>query len=240
MLIIPSLYIQQGKSVSLYKGQDNDQKKVYSKSPLNLAIEFQKQNASMLHLIDLDGSEAGQPINGEMIQEICSRLQIPVEVGGGVRTMQDIDRLFEIGVSRVILGVSANGLLEEAIAKYGPDKIIFGIKARRHMVESDSLPEDSDEVLEYIPKILKTGVKQIIYKDMEKQGTLYHPNYDDVDSLLEVLGDDIKVFSSGGVAAYDDLRILNTIGATGVIISRAFLDRKISLNEAIKRYESSL
>ncbi len=239
MLIIPSLYIQEGKAISLYKGQENEQKKVYSRSPLNLAKEFAKAGATMIHLIDLDGSAAGQPINHKTIQAITSECNVPIELGGGVRTMVDVDRLFEIGVSRVILGVSARDLIPEALQKYGPERIIFGLKARRHMVESDSLPEDSDEVAEFAAKIAKFGITQIVYKDMEKQGTLYHPNYDDVDRLLETLGDDIQIYSSGGVAALDDLRILETIGTTGVIFSRAIIEHKISLRDAITQYETT-
>ena len=239
MLIIPALYIQKGKCISFYKGVENAQKKVYNRSPLNLALEFQKQGASMIHVIDLDGSDIGQPINVKLLKQICEKLEIPVEIGGGVRSLVDIDHLFEIGAARVILGVSARGIIQEALKKYGPNKIIFGIKARRNIIESDSLPEDSDEVIEFATKIVQMGITQIVYKDMEKMGTLYHPNYDEVDRLLVGLGDGLKICSSGGLAALDDLRILNTIGTTGVIASRAFIEGKLNLREIIERYETT-
>lgn len=237
MLIIPGLYIERGKAVSFYKGHDNEQKKTYRKSPLNLAREFQAQGASLLHLTDLDGSTNGEPINLKLIGQICDALMIPVEVGGGIRTIRDIKILFELGVSRVILGVSALNLIPQALDQYGPECIVFGIKARQHRVESDSLPPESDEVVEIAEQAAALGIRNIVYKDMEKEGTLYHPNYDDVDRLIALLKS-VNIFSSGGIVALDDLRILDEIGAKGALISRAFIEHELSLAECREMYET--
>jgi phosphoribosylformimino-5-aminoimidazole carboxamide ribotide isomerase len=238
MLIIPALYIQKGRLVSLYKGQESSQKKVYAKTPFNMAKIFQKQGASIIHLIDLDGSEAGEMKNLKMVTQMAKTLHVPIEYGGGIRKIDEIIQLFEAGVSRIILGVSARALIPEALSLYGPEKIIFGIKARRHMVESDSLAEDSDEVIEMAKLVVDKGITQIVYKDLQRIGTLYHPNYDDVDNLIVALGDRARIYSSGGVAAMDDFRILETIGVSGVIVSRAFIEHKISLSKGIQDYET--
>lgn len=237
MLIIPGIYLQHGKAVSLYKGHENDQKKVYSKSPLNMAREFVNNGASMIHLIDLDGSANGGPMNLELIEEICSEFNVPVEIGGGIRSIKNIQQLFNRGAARVILGVSARHLIPEALKKYGPARIILGIKARRNMVESDSLPPESDEVIEIAEQAVAQGITQIVYKDMERQGALYHPNYDDVDRLILMLKG-IKIFSSGGIVANNDLEILSSIGTAGALLSRSLIEHKISLFKAIERYET--
>ncbi len=239
MLIIPALYIENGKSISLYKGHDNEQKKIYSRSPLNMAREFAKKGASLIQIIDLDGSREGCPVNQKMLQKIINETGARLEVGGGVRTMADIESLINIGVYRVILGVSARDLIPEALAKYGPEKIVFGIKARQDMmVDSDSRRGNGDEVVEVAASVVEMGIKHIVYKDLERQGTLYHPNYDDVDRLIVSLGDRAKIYSSGGVVILDDLRILDTIGTSGVIVSRAFIEHKLSLKESIDYYQT--
>lgn len=238
MLIIPSLYLQNGRSVSLYKGHENEQKKIYSRTPIEMAREFAGNGASLIQIIDLDGSHNHGPENLEVIKEITRELSIPVEVGGGIRSMETLDQCFNTGVARVILGVSARELIPEALAKYGADRIIFGIKARRSLVESDNLPADSDEVVEIAEKVVAQGITQIIYKDMETQGALYHPNYDDVDRLILILGPDIKIFSSGGVTSLTDLSILHEIKTAGVTISRALIEYKLSLSKAINYYET--
>lgn len=234
MLIIPSLYIQKGRCVSLYKGHENDQKKTYNRSPLNIAIEFQKQGAKEIQLVDMDGVQQGVMVNMKTIEQCLERLKTSIQVAGQIRTLEEVQHLFDLGVKRVILGVSARNLIPEAIRKYGEERIIFGIKARREWVESDSLPEESDEVIEMAEAMVRKGIKQIIYNDMERQGTLYHPNYDDVDRLITYLDPTVKVYSSGGVTALDDFRILKSIGTYGVLVSRAFVEHKINLSEAVK------
>lgn len=240
MLVIPALYIEKGRTVSLYKGEENEQKTVYNKSPLNVAKSFEKQGASMIHIVDIDASRGhGNGRNNlDLIQTITSEVKIPIEVGGGIRTLANIQVLFSMGVKRVVLGVSAESILKEALKQYGPDRIVLGIKARKSFVESDNLPPDSDEVLEVAEKALTKGIRNIVYKDMEREGTLFHPNYDEIERLLFFLGGKAKIFSSGGVTTLEDLAILRNLGATGVLVSRALLEYKIDLKEAIRYCET--
>jgi len=237
MLIIPSLYIEKGHIVSLYKGEENEQKTVYNKSPLNVAKSFEKQGASMIHIVDIDASR-GSGNNLDLIQTIATQVKIPIEIGGGIRTLANIQALFLVGAKRVVLGVSADPILEEALKQYGPDRIVLGIKARKSFVESDNLPPDSDEVLEVAGKALTKGIRTMVYKDMEREGTLFHPNYDEIERLLFFLGGKAKIFSSGGVTTLEDLAILRNLGASGVLVSRALLEYKIDLKEAIRYCET--
>jgi phosphoribosylformimino-5-aminoimidazole carboxamide ribotide isomerase len=239
MLIIPALYIENGKAVTLYKGHDNAQKKTYSRSPLNIAKDFASRGAGLIQLIDLDGSRAGAPQNLKLIQKIATETGTKIEVGGGIRTLEDIDALMQRGISRVILGVTARNIIPAALEKYGPDRIVFGIKAKRNMiVDSDSLSENSDQVIDIAKSVAELGVKHIVYKDLEKQGTLYHPNYDDVDRLIIALPD-VYIYSSGGIASMEDFNILSGIGAAGVVACRAFVEYKINLREVLRNYQST-
>lgn len=238
MLIIPALYLQNGRAVSLYKGHENDQKRVYSRDPFEIAREFAGNGASLIQIIDLDGSKNHGPENGEIIERIARELPVAVEVGGGVRSMETLAHCFDMGAARVILGVSARHLIPEALAAYDPDRIVFGIKARQSKVDSDTLPPEADEVVEIAEQAVALGITQILYKDMEVQGALYHPNYDDVDRLILLLGPNVRIISAGGVTSMNDLHILHQIKTSGAVISRVLLDRKLSLSRAIRNYET--
>lgn len=237
MLIIPSLTLQKGRCISLYKGKDNAQKKTYQGSPVNRALDFQRHGAPRVHCTDWDGSLKGEPVNLKLIGQLCEELKIPVQVAGGIRSLTHIETLFALGVSEVVIGVSGREFIPQAIQKYGAERIFFGIKSRGEWVESDSLPEESDEVLEMAEQMVEKGVTRIIYTDMERQGALYHPNYDDIDRLVLFLGNRAQIFSCGGVVSMEDLKILESINAAGVLIGRAFLEYKLSLSEAVRAFE---
>lgn len=231
MRIIPALHLLNGKPVSLYKGTDNAQKVVHRANPLTLAKEFQLRGASLLHVVDLGNSEAE-------VEKIVAASSAPVQVAGGIRDMKTVTRWIERGAARVVLGVAARHLLREAVEAYGPERIVFGIKARRHKVESESLPKDSDEVVEVAEQAIDQGVLHILYSDMERQGTLFHPNYDDMERLLLLLGERARIYSAGGVAAMEDFKILNELGTAGVVVSRAFVEHHLDMAVAIERYET--
>lgn len=239
MLIIPAIYIEKGQAVSLYKGHGNEQKIVYNRSLINIARDFAKSKPALMQIIDLDASRAGQPVNLKTIERIVSETGVPIEVGGGIRTIDDIDALMHLRVSRVILGVSARPLIPQALAKYGPDRIVFGIKAKQNMIVDSDIPtEHSNEVIEIGQRVAEMGIKHIVYKDLERQGALYHPNYDDLDRLIEGIPG-VYIYSSGGVTSMEDFGLLTRINAAGVIVSRAFIEYKLNLAEAIRRYQVS-
>ncbi len=229
MQIIPSLHLQDGKCVSWYKGQQNKQKKTYFNEPLRMAKLFDMQGAKKLQIIDLNGSITGKFGNTHLIQKICNSIKSEVQLGGGIRRMEDIEKAFELGAKRVILGVSSIAILKDALNKYGGNKIIMGIKARHDLVETDlTLEGRATEVTLLAKEVQKIGITQIIYKDLEAEGTLYHPNFDIIEKIIYETGGEMDIYSSGGVADEYDLKLMKDTGAAGIIISRAFMENKLS------------
>lgn len=195
------------------------------KDPLQTAKVFDMQGAKKLQIIDLNDNAN----NISLIGKICKNIKSEVQFGGSIRTIETIEKAFELGVARVILGVSAINMLKEALRKYGNDKIIMGIKARHDIVETDlTLEGKAPEATLLAKEVQKIGIKQIIYKDLEVDGTLYHPNFDIIEKIIYETGGEVDVYSSGGVADKYDLKLLKDTGAAGVIIGRAFMENALS------------
>lgn len=235
MLIIPAIYLQDGKCVSWYKGCDNPQKKVYLKTPWEIAQQFLNEGAFWLHLIDLDGSLQNQVVNWEILKEIRKKIPILIQFGGGVRTEEEVKKLLDLGIDQVILGISALKVLEKVLPKYGPEKIVLGIKAQQMKVVTDLKSDVPLEVLDLAEKGIAMGVTKIVYKDLRSEGTLFHPNWDEIDRL--VLGTHAQIFASGGITDLNDLKMLREIGVKGAIVSRAFLEKKLDLKNCIRLFE---
>ncbi|EKD64293.1 MAG: hypothetical protein ACD_51C00028G0019 [uncultured bacterium] len=237
MKIIPNIYLLDGKCVSLYKGKENEQKRVYYKEPFHTARLFESEGAKTIQITDLNGSKTGSLYHTTIIKKICSGVDSEIQLAGGIRDMDSVEKAFKLGVSRVILGVSAIRILKEALAKYGSDKIIFGIKGRKNMVDTDlTLEGSAPEVTELAKEVEKTGVTQIIYKDLEMEGALYHPNFDEIERLIYETDGRIAVYSSGGIADEYDIKLLKDAGAAGVIVSRAFMEDVLDLSDMIEKY----
>lgn len=239
MFVIPSLYIQDQKIVSWYKGQPEQQKKIYYKDPVHLSKLFESEGAERLQIIDLSGSLEGQLVHKALIKRICHALEGEVQVGGGIRSMGEVEAAFEAGAARVLLGVSAIEILREALDKYGPDKIILGIKGRHNKVETEyTLEGKNPKVTDLAKKIQEIGIKQIVYKDLETEGALYHPNFDMIDKLIYETGGEVEIYSSGGTSDEYDLKLLKETGAAGVIIGRALMENHLDFKKLVERYGS--
>lgn len=219
MKIIPAIFLQNGQVVSLYKGNENDQKKIYPKSAKNYAEIFAKKGASVLEVIDLDGK------NRERIHEIREVFEGEIWWGGHIRTLEEIEALFADGASRVILGEGAAEIYAQALEKFGADKVIAGIKFRND-------PDAPDKCAE----LSRIGFSDIIVKDLEADGTLYHPNFDQIEKC--VLFSKAKIYSSGGVAQYDHINYLKQANASGAIVGRALYENALDLKQLIDRSES--
>ena len=238
MKIIPNIYLLDGKCVSLYKGKENEQKRVYFKEPFHMARLFESEGAKTIQITDLNASKSGSIYHTTIIKKICNGVDMEVQLTGGVRTIEEIDKAFKLGVSRVILGVSAIHILKEAVAKYGSDKIVFGIKARQHKVDTDlTIDGKEPEISALAKEVEKIGITQITYKDLETEGTLYHPNFDEIEKLVYETEGRMAIYSSGGIADEYDLKLLQDAGAAGVIISRAFMEDALDLRELVERFE---
>ena len=236
MLILPAIDLRGGNCVRLVKG-DFKQETIYSEHPEEIALRWEGEGAEFLHVVDLDGALAGEPQNMDAIKRILQAVTIPVEVGGGIRSMESIDRLLSIGVSRVILGsvaVHKEELVQEACSSYG-NRIVVGIDAKKGIVATDGWEKSGGiSAVELAKKLGAFGLETIIYTDISRDGTLSGVNVTDTALLARASG--IKVIASGGVKSISDIEELKKRecdGIIGVIVGKSIYEGTLSLIEAI-------
>ncbi len=228
-----------GKCVRLYKGSF-EQKTEYSISPVAQSRIFENEKADRIHIVDLDGARAGESRNLRTIAKICGSVKIPIEVGGGIRRIADAEKLFEIGVDRIILGtlaVEQPDLLAEFLAEFGSEKIVVGLDAREHGLKLATRGWEGEteiDVLDFAEKLEKMGVSRIIYTDIARDGTLTFPNFDVNERLVATTK--LKVIASGGVTDLAHLEILKRVGCEGAILGKAIYENKISLAEIREKF----
>ncbi|TDX46606.1 1-(5-phosphoribosyl)-5-[(5-phosphoribosylamino)methylideneamino]imidazole-4-carboxamide isomerase [Orenia marismortui] len=237
MEVIPAIDIRNGNCVRLYKG-DFDQETVYG-DPIEMARLWASKGASRLHIVDLDGALDGKPTNLELISKIVEEIEIPVQVGGGIRTMGIIRNYLEVGVDRVIIGTAAienPELVVEGIKEFGSDRIVVGIDAKNNYVATEGWLETSDTTIVDLGKAMKTkGVEWVVFTDISKDGTLTGPNIDSTQNLAKETG--LKVIASGGVSKIEDIKNLKAVeedGIVGVITGKAIYTDSLDLEEAIE------
>lgn len=236
MLILPAIDLRGGNCVRLVKG-DFKQETIYSEHPEEIALRWEEGGAEFLHVVDLDGALAGEPQNMDAIKRILQAVKIPVEVGGGIRSMESIDRLLSIGVSRVILGsvaVHKEELVQEACSAYG-NRIVVGIDAKKGIVATDGWEKSGGiSAVELAKRLGAFGLETIIYTDISRDGTLSGVNVTETAHLARASG--IKVIASGGVKSISDIEGLKKRecdGIIGVIVGKSIYEGTLSLTEAI-------
>lgn len=234
MIIIPAIDIIDGKPVRLYQG-DYNKKEIVAEDILETAKKFESLGAEYIHLVDLDGAKKGELVNGEVIIKVANSVNVPVEVGGGIRTFETIKYLIDNGVSRVILGTSAmedGELVKKAIAAY-KDKIAVGIDCKdgyacgRGWLEKSSL-----YYIDFAKKLKELGVQTVIVTDISKDGTLEGPNVEMLKKLKEEV--DINITASGGIRDIKNIKDLNDMDIYGAITGKAIYAETLSLEDAIK------
>ncbi len=234
MNIFPAIDLYEGAAVRLFKG-DYNQMTVYDKNPLNIAKKFEECGAEFLHMVDLEGAKTGLTPNLETIRNIVENTSLFVELGGGIRSMETIDKYLSIGVSRVILGTAAitdEALLDEAIAKYG-EKIAVGVDIKDGFVAIKGWTEKSAFTFEdFCKKMQDKGVRTLICTDISKDGAMKGTNRELYKQLSEQL--DLDIIASGGVSSIDDVRALREMKLYGAIIGKAYYTGAIDLKEAIE------
>lgn len=236
MLIIPAIDLRAGKCVRLVEGR-LDRETIYSDNPMAVARIWEGNGARLLHVVDLDGAFAGSPKNLETISSIIEAISIPVQVGGGIRDIPTIERLLQMGVSRVILGTVAirnPELVKEACDRFG-ERIVVGIDARdgKVAIEGWGLTAEKD-ALELVNEVSKVGIKRVIFTDISRDGTLKGPNLEAIKKL--VTSAEVKVIASGGVSTIDDIKALNELkhlGVEGVIVGKALYAGTVDFEEAL-------
>jgi len=237
MQIYPAIDIKNGQCVRLCQGRFDDMT-VYGDDPMKVASRWVESGATFLHIVDLDGAREGTSYNQKVIQDIANTFSIPVQTGGGIRTMRDIEEKLALGVSRVILGtvaVKKPELVIEAIKVYG-DKIAVGIDAINGFVAVEGWEEVSHiSALDLCKKMVSLGVKTIIYTDISKDGMMIGPNVDSTKEIVEATG--INIIASGGISTIADMESVESIGASGAIIGKALYQGSLHLKEVLNRFE---
>ncbi|MDW0110269.1 1-(5-phosphoribosyl)-5-[(5-phosphoribosylamino)methylideneamino]imidazole-4-carboxamide isomerase [Sporosarcina aquimarina] len=234
MILFPAIDIQNGKCVRLVQG-DFAQETIYNESPLEVGKKWSDQGAVWLHVVDLDGAKAGQSKNRDAIIELVSTLQIPVQVGGGIRSFEAIEDYLENGVARVILGTSAINdpeLLAKAVARYGR-KIAVSVDAKNGKPTIAGWTEDSDlDVTTLVKRLEDAGVATIIYTDIAKDGMLSGPNFQELQQLQQ--NTNMDVIASGGVTTVKDIERLLTEELYGAIVGKAIYENETRFEEMME------
>ncbi len=233
MTIYPAIDMLGGKCVRLTQGRYDDST-VYGDTPWEMAKKWERLGAKRLHLVDLDGAKAGKPVNLDAVRDIIKNVDIPVQLGGGVRTMADIDLLIGLGVSRVILGTSAvksKAFVAETVKKYG-SKIAVGIDAKDGYVAISGWEEVSGfGAVDFAKMMEEIGVQTIIYTDIATDGMLTGPNLAAMREMVESVN--MNVIASGGVGRAEDVKNLVPTGVSGVIIGRALYTGNVKLEDCL-------
>jgi phosphoribosylformimino-5-aminoimidazole carboxamide ribotide isomerase len=234
--IYPAIDIRGGRCVRLIQG-DYNQETVYNDDPVAVAKGFVEQGAQFVHLVDLDGAKAGHPVNHELIGRIASSVQVPVQLGGGLRTLADVEQLIGLGVSRVIIGTAAiedRAFTEAVLGTYG-DRVAIGIDARNGYVATRGWLETSEVKAEELAKELAAkGAETFIFTDISRDGMMQGPNIEAIASIAKASGK--GVIASGGVTVLDDLIRLaerQAEGISGAIVGKAIYTGKIDLQDAL-------
>lgn len=235
--LYPAIDIRGGRCVRLYKG-DYNQETVYG-SPVEMAEEWVRQGARWLHVVDLDGAKEGEAVNEALIVELAQRVPIPIQVGGGIRTMAQVETYLEKGIARVILGTAAikdPQFTALALKRYG-ERIAIGLDVRDGVVATEGWLEKSHTKAEEVAKRLaEQGASLFIHTDISKDGTLTGPNGEAAARLAQASG--VPVIASGGVSSLEDVKKLAALseeGLCGAIIGKALYQKVFTLQEALEQ-----
>ncbi|HHX87061.1 MAG TPA: 1-(5-phosphoribosyl)-5-[(5-phosphoribosylamino)methylideneamino]imidazole-4-carboxamide isomerase [Firmicutes bacterium] len=235
MLVIPAIDLRGGQCVRLYQG-DPDRETVFSPDPVEVARQWESLGAKLLHIVDLDGAITGSSLNAAAIAEIGSTVSIPFQLGGGIRSREAFNRALELGAMRVILGtvaVEQPDLTRELAAEH-KDRILISIDARNGKVAVKGWTESSDlNALELARRVEKWGIREIVYTDIQRDGTLHGPNFQGIENILRRTS--INVLVAGGISSREDIVALKPYRERikGVIIGQALYTNRLTLPDAI-------
>lgn len=240
MQLYPAIDIKNGHCVRLRQGQFQDSQ-TYSLSPVSVAKQWEDSGATFIHLVDLDGALVGYGVNEAVIREIAQTVKVPVQVGGGIRSIKDIENKLNLGVKRVIIGTKAvedPGFVKEAITTFGAESIVVGIDAKDGFVAVEGWEKVSTHnAVDMALSMKALGVKTIVYTDISKDGMLSGPNIPHTKNLVDVTG--LDIIASGGVSSLKDLEMVDSINVQGAIIGKALYENRIDLAQAISMFEKN-
>ena len=241
MKIFPAIDIKDKKCVRLVKG-DFDNKTEYKMSPIEQAEEYKDHGFKNLHIVDLDGALTGETVNLNIIQEIVTKFDFKIEIGGGIRNLESIKRYSDSGVEKVILGSAAiknKNFLKEACQKF-PDKIALGLDAKDGYLSVSGWKENSNQLtLDYLKEVNDYGASRLIYTEINRDGMKQSPNFEETSKVADVA--DCPVIISGGVSSISDIKKakeLNNQNIEGIIVGKAIYDGDIKLDQLVKELDA--
>ncbi len=235
MKIFPAIDIKDKKCVRLVKG-DFDKKTEYEMSPIKQAEKYKDHGFKNLHIVDLDGALTGETVNLDIIQDIVGKFDLKVEIGGGIRNLDSIQKYIDAGAEKVILGSAAikdKTFLNEACEKF-PNKIALGLDAKDGYLSVSGWKENSNQLtLNYLKEVNDYGVSRLIYTDINRDGMKQSPNFDETSKVAGI--SNCPVIISGGVSSIDDIKkAKNLKNVEGIIVGKAIYDGDIKLEELVK------
>ncbi|HZJ84839.1 MAG TPA: 1-(5-phosphoribosyl)-5-[(5-phosphoribosylamino)methylideneamino]imidazole-4-carboxamide isomerase [Syntrophomonadaceae bacterium] len=238
MIIFPAIDINDGQCVRLIQGRAED-KTIYSNEPAKIAQGFAKAGAEWVHVVDLDGAFSGKPTNIKAIETIRAKIDIPFQVGGGLRSLQDVELLLKIGANRVIIGtkaVSSPDFIKELLDKFGPEQIVLGVDAKKGMVATEGWVNTHEvSALDFGRQMQELGIKYAVYTDIAKDGLLKGPNLTATKEMALITK--LKIIASGGVTSLEDLQDIKALerdGVIGAIIGKAIYEGELDLAQALE------
>lgn len=231
MIIFPAVDIKDGRCVRLYQGKA-DKETIYNDDPLIAAKKWVENGAKYLHLVDLDGAFTGELKNKDVIKRIADNLDIPIQVGGGIRTLDRAKELLALGVERIIVGTSAvkeKGFVDELVKELG-ERVVVSIDAKDGYVCVDGWVNTSSiKAVDFAKDLEEKGIKTIVYTDISKDGTMIGPNFDELKKLGQCVN--INIIASGGIGNKEHVDKLKSLGLYGAIVGKALYEGKINLQE---------
>lgn len=231
MIIYPAIDIKGGKCVRLTQGL-KDQEKVYYDWPQEVARLWQEKGARWLHVVDLDGAFGGRARNYEIVKEMVTSATIPIQIGGGIRSLENIEAWLALGIKRVILGTKALEdpvMLKEALKRFS-EEIVVSIDAKNGLVTTEGWVKTSSiKAVDFAMRLEEQGVRRIVYTDISRDGMLSGPNFEALESLKGAVG--LEIIASGGISSLKDLTALQRMGIEGAIVGKALYEGRIDLAE---------
>ena len=238
--IIPAIDLIDGQCVRLTEG-DYAQKKVYHADPLDVAKQFEAAGIRRLHLVDLDGAKAGQVVNWSVLERIASKTTLQVDFGGGLKTLEAVQRVFDSGARWAVVGsiaVKAPDTLAQWFARFGAERFFLGADVRQEKLAVGGWLETTDmDILPFLDRYRLMGVRYLFCTDVAKDGRLEGPSLALYRKILEAMPD-LQLVASGGVSNLADLHALADIGCYGAILGKAIYESRISLDELITQFQS--
>ncbi len=235
MIIIPAVDIKNGKCVQLVQGKPGTEQVIID-NPVEVALSWQKKGAKMLHLIDLDGAFGDNRRNQDLIKDMVGNLSIPIEMGGGIRSIQDAVKLLNLGINRIILGTLAiedPDVVKELSGEFGSDRIMVALDSKDSQVVVRGWTEKTDMTVPQMGKIMQeAGAGSILFTNVDFEGLLEGFHLKPLQELLDAV--DIPVVYAGGISSLDDLKLLAESDVHGVVIGSALYRGKIDFEEALK------